>query len=91
MLLDYVLGIFSHDSNSLTHISMVSYVWDIGKLSILRCEQRGVPSTAILSAERNSIHISHLVSQNESRLTQSRLITMLPSLIARRWVGRQTL
>ena len=24
-------------------------------------------------------------------LTQSRLITMLPSLIARRWVGRQTL
>ena len=24
-------------------------------------------------------------------LTQSRLITMLPSLIARRWVGRQAL
>ena len=33
---------------------------------------------------------SLLVSVHAKCLTQSRLITLLPSLIARQWVGRQT-
>ena len=38
----------------LTHLSLVSLLWDIGKQNSLRCNaaERGVPSGAILFAKR---------------------------------------
>ena len=41
----------------LTHISLASRLWDIGKLYSPRCDaaERGVPSGAILIAQRNFI------------------------------------
>ena len=40
--------------SSLTHLSLVSLLWDIGKQNSPRCDaaERGVPSGAILFAER---------------------------------------
>ena len=48
--LTYIL----HRDFPLTHISLVSLLWDIGKQNSPRCEaaERGVPSEAILFAER---------------------------------------
>ena len=42
---------------SLTHLSLVSLLWDIGKQNSPRCDaaERGVPSGAILFAYRNFI------------------------------------
>ena len=47
----YVLTIY------LTHISLASFLWDMGKQNIPRCEaaKRGVPSGAILFAYMNFI------------------------------------
>ena len=41
----------------LNHISLASLLWDIGKQYSLRCDaaERGVPSGAILFAQRNFI------------------------------------
>ena len=41
----------------LTHISLASFLWDIGKQDSLRCDaaKRGVPSGAILFAYMNFI------------------------------------
>ena len=41
----------------LTHISLVSFLWDIGKQNSPRCDaaKRGVPSGAILFAQRKFI------------------------------------
>ena len=40
----------------LTHLSLVSFLWDIGKQHSPRCDAvRGVPSGAILFAKRNFI------------------------------------
>ena len=42
---------------ALTHISLASFLWDIGKQYSPRCDaaERGVPSGAILFAKRNII------------------------------------
>ena len=44
-------------TTALTHISMASILWDIGKQYSSRCDaaERGVPSGAILFAQRNLI------------------------------------
>ena len=41
----------------LTHLSLASFLWDIGKQNSPRCDaaERGVPSGAILFAQRNFI------------------------------------
>ena len=43
--------------NVLTHLSLVVILWDIGKQHSPRCDaaERGVPSGAILFAQRNFI------------------------------------
>ena len=50
--LSYIL-----DLNILTHLSLASLLWDIGKQDSPRCDaaERGVPSGAILFAQRNFI------------------------------------
>ena len=41
-----------NQTKTLTHISLASFLWDIGKQNSLRCDaaKRGVPSGAILFA-----------------------------------------
>ena len=43
--------------SNLTHLSLASLLWDIGKQNSPRCDaaERGVPSGAILFAQRNFI------------------------------------
>ena len=52
-----VLDIESHIFRSLTHFSLASLLWDMGKQHSPRCyaAERGVPSGAILFAWRNFI------------------------------------
>ena len=44
----------SSSGKGLTHLSLASLLWDIGKQNSLRCDaaERGVPSGAILFAKR---------------------------------------
>ena len=77
---------------SLTHLSLASFLWDIGKQYSPRCDaaERGVPSGAILFAYRNFIEKwikilkSHPAAPNyESGLTQ---MIMLGESIRQIWV-----
>ena len=45
----------------LTHISMASFLWDIGKQNSLRCDaaKRGVPSEAILISSKKKIKMKN--------------------------------
>ena len=55
---DYYISLISYYSVIiLTHISLASLLWDIGKQNSPRCDaaERGVPSAAILFAQRNFI------------------------------------
>ena len=49
--------VFIYKTWSLTHLSLASFLWDIGKQNSPRCDaaERGVPSGAILFASRNFI------------------------------------
>ena len=58
----FILHLISHNSqfDKLTHLSLASLLWDIGKQNSPRCDaaERGVPSGAILFAQRNFIEKS---------------------------------
>ena len=66
-------------SGCLTHLSLASFLWDIGKEHCPRCDtaERGVPSGAILFAYRNFIEkwnkiffkIAPAAPKNENGLT----------------------
>ena len=70
----------------LTHLSLASLLWDIGKQNSPRCDatEPGVPSGAILFQQRNfikkeiKIQITPNIPKNESGLTQ--MITMGESI-----------
>ena len=58
----------------LTHISLASFLWDIGKQNYSRCDapKRGVPSGAILFAKltsdapKNGSGLAHLIRMGKS-------------------------
>ena len=79
--------------NKLTHLSLASLLWDIGKQNSPRCDaaERGVPSGAILFAQRNfiekrdkKIKITSNTPKNESGLTQ---LIMMEESIRQIWVN----
>ena len=77
----------------LTHLSLASFLWDIGKQNSPRCDaaKRGVPSGAFLFAQRNfiekrdkKIKITPYIPKNESGLTQ---FIMIGKSIRQIWVN----
>ena len=83
---------------TLTHLSLVVILWDIGKQHSPRCDaaERGVPSGAILFAQRNFIekseknenYSSPYTPTNESGLIQ---LIMMGKSIRQIWVNHKLL
>ena len=78
-------------SETLTHLSLAVILWDIGEQHSPRCDtaERGVPSGAILFAQRNFIEKSFTpyTSTNESGLIQ---LIMMGKSIRQIWVKRNS-
>ena len=53
---DFLWKFIFNFHQGLTHLSLASLLWDIGKEESPRCDavERGIPSGAILFAQRNS-------------------------------------
>ena len=73
----------------LTHLSLASFLWDIGKQHSPRWDaaERGIPSGAVLFAQRNFIEfikIAPSAPKNESGLTQ---LIMMGKSIRQLWVN----
>ena len=54
--------------SQLTHLSLTSFLWDIGKQHSPRCDaaERGVPSGAILFAQRNKSGLTQMIMIGKS-------------------------
>ena len=88
------MSVYMYMLKTLTHLSLASLLWDIGKQHSPRCDaaERGVPSWAFLSAWRNftktEIKITPNNAKNESGVTQ---LIMMGKSIRQIWVNDNVL